>query len=360
MNYVFKIVKNEDGKYAIYEGIDGDLAAVYSDKNGTYDGNVTIVKNESGTYSITAENGRYFTMNGDASYNYVKFYAESNTIKEVALVPVELSANIDSSSLTISEDITINYYVSMSEAFADAKLQYVINNQDVEVSPVTEGSRYKFSFQVPPHYMAETITTKLVCNGLELDSEEYSIQTYAQNILNAPSSSDTLKQFVSDMLRYGEAAQIQQNHNVENLATTGVVGLSNERAETPPAIEATPVNASGVETFGAWFTFATVYFADVNTIRVKINTTENVTMKINNVDVEVTGTTIETDGILPTAFAQEFVFELSYNGQVMQTLTYSINAYAYKIQQSSTASTEMKNLALALYRYGVSATEYNS
>ena len=83
-------------------------------------------------------------------------------------------------------------------------------------------------------------------------------------------------------------------------------------------------------------------------------------MTINGTPVEVTGTTIETQGILPTAFAQEFVFELSYNNQVMQTLTYSVNAYAYKIQQNSKAKPEMKALALALYRYGLSATAYNS
>ena len=331
------------------------------DANGSWkisisEGITSIVAQGTNTRNVMQYNfnngSPLFNCYSSASQTAISLYKEQSFY-------TDSFANIDSASLTIGEDITMNYYVDMSEAFADAKLQYVINNQDVEIESTFDGSRYKFSFQVPPHYMAETITTKLVCNGLELDSEEYSVQTYAQNILSDVNSSDTLKQFVSDMLRYGAAAQNYKGHNTANLATSGVDGLSDEREETPPEVEATPVNASGVD-FGAWFTSATVYFADVNTIRVKINTTENVTMTINGTPVEVTGTTIETQGILPTAFAQEFVFELSYNNQVMQTLTYSVNAYAYKIQQNSKAKPEMKALALALYRYGLSATAYNS
>ena len=49
-------------------------------------------------------------------------------------------------------------------------------------------------------------------------------------------------------------------------------------------------------------------------------------------------------------------FFLSCNGEVMQTLTYSVNAYAYAMKDNA----NMANLALALYRYGMSATAYNA
>ena len=42
---------------------------------------------------------------------------------------------------------------------------------------------------------------------------------------------------------------------------------------------------------------------------------------------------------------------LSYGGNVMQTLTYSVNSYAVRMQNND----EMGELALALYRYGASA-----
>ena len=55
-------------------------------------------------------------------------------------------------------------------------------------------------------------------------------------------------------------------------------------------------------------------------------------------------------------FGETLTFELKVNGTTVQTLTYSVNSYAYSKHDDGDA---MGNLALALYRYGVSAAAYN-
>ena len=66
-------------------------------------------------------------------------------------------------------------------------------------------------------------------------------------------------------------------------------------------------------------------------------------------------TTYVIDNIMATQLMDEYTIELFYNGELMQTLTYSIGAYAY-----AKAETEIGDLALALYRYGVSAKAYKA
>ena len=77
-------------------------------------------------------------------------------------------------------------------------------------------------------------------------------------------------------------------------------------------------------------------------------------MKVNGTEVALTATTYTTAGLLPTELDTEFIFELYHDGVLMQTLTYSVNAYAYKMQNNA----KMSELALALYRYGVSAKAF--
>ena len=119
------------------------------------------------------------------------------------------------------------------------------------------------------------------------------------------------------------------------------------------------VNNTEISSYPAYFTGATVWFDGVNKIRVYIATADGaslskVTLTINGEAVAVSGNMIETDGILATQFDKTYTFVLSYDGTVMQTLTYSVNAYAY----TKKADAEMGELALALYRYGVSAKVY--
>ena len=116
--------------------------------------------------------------------------------------------------------------------------------------------------------------------------------------------------------------------------------------------------------YPAYFKGASVLFNDVNQIAVYVNTTENVTISITKQGeaeseaVAITSTTVLTEGIVATEFDTVYVFKLYYNGELMQTLTYSINSYCVRTLASTTTSDNMKALATATYYYGLAADVY--
>ena len=61
-----------------------------------------------------------------------------------------------------------------------------------------------------------------------------------------------------------------------------------------------------------------------------------------------------SDAISALEFGENIVFTLSVNGDVVQSLTYTVNDYAL----SKYNDAEIGGLALALYRYGKSANAY--
>ena len=264
-------------------------------------------------------------------------------------------AKIDSASVTLGDDIALNYYVAMNGQIENVTMKITLNGEvcDQELPEPTDG-RYKISFELPPQYMANEITVDLLVDDVVVDSNVYSVKMYAQDILNNSKSTDEVKRLVSDMLYYGAAAQKYKGYNVENLATDEVENLLAATDNAPDSTNFTLVKNSEISSYPAYFTGAGVHFADVNKIYVKLSTTENVTLKINGEDVAVNGTTVYTDGIKATEFGTTYTFELYCDGVLMQTLTYSVNAYAYAKQGESA----MGELALALYRYGKSAKAY--
>ena len=156
------------------------------------------------------------------------------------------------------------------------------------------------------------------------------------------------------MLYYGNAAQ--EHEGKEATTTTGVTGMVDISTPTITADEKMSLVTNAADCT-AWFESANVWFGSVNKICLKINTTENVTLSINGSEpVAVSSTTIYTDGIAATQLGEKVKFELYQNGKLMQTLNYSVYSYAYAKQNSS--NTLVKNLVLALYRYGEAAVTY--
>ncbi len=339
-------------QYVFYFVKDGDVYTMYDMSNGLYMENVTITTNND--YSVNIYNSEGNILSHNTSANYVGFYKTTNSYpRDFTFVEVDAPANIDSASITIGADLTLNYYVTMSSAFEGAKMYFTVDGVTYDVAGVLAGKSYKFSLNLPPHYMTTNVKAVLMFNEVELDiMENYSIRTYADNQLNN-SPSDALKQLLIDLLYYGAAAQNYKNYKTENLANAGI---ENTNEAAPTTTDFTLVKNEATDSYPAYFQGAGVYFDNVNKIFVKLSTTENVTLTINGAEVEITGTTIYTDGILATGFDTTYTFVLSYDGVVMQTLTYSVNAYAYAKQNDAT----MGELALALYRYGESAKVYKA
>ena len=284
----------------------------------------------------------------------------SFTVTLVAAIRIDSitvhTAKIDSASITLGDDITMNYYVMMPQG---AEIHLTVNDeaQDVKVELQQDG-RYKFSLPIPPQFMAANISAELKLGDMVLASmTEYSVKQYAQNKLNAADSSNELKQLITDLLYYGDAAYNYANNTTgETPATSGIENLGTVSTATPDTTDFTLVKNSEISSYPAYFTGASVYFDSVNKLCIKINTTENVTLTINGEDVAVNSTVIYVENLGPLSFDTTYTFVLSCNDVVMQTLTYSVNAYAYAMKDNET----MSELALALYRYGVSAENFKN
>ena len=365
--------------FALNVGTTGYLYAASSTSNQlktqkSIDGNASwnIEINSDGIATIKAQgsNTRNWLMHNKSS-NLFSCYA-SNSMDDISIYAksgavyytTSTVGNIESASVSLGSDVKLNYYVSVSDAVETVEMKYyVVGNETEEFTAIGEkvGNRWKFSLNVAPQAMTDVFKVQIVSDGLILDEiTEYSVQAYANNKLNAADSSKELKQLITDMLYYGAAAQNYKGYNLDKLATDGVENLGTPSTAIPDTTDFTLVNNDAVDSYPAYFTGATVYFDGVNKLRVKINTTENVTVTINGVEVAVTGTTIETEGIVATEFNKKYTFVLYHNNGVenveMQTLTYSVNAYAYSMKEHENA--KMKDLALALYNYGLSAKAY--
>ena len=354
LKYVYRLEKTgmngELGVYSLYE-IDGDC----------YQDNILIemVEGAYRFYATVDGDSCQLLLNAGGDTKYIKFYKKSNATQtnyaqDITLKAVELP-EIDSASVTLGEDVALNYYVTMADGLNNVTMNFTMNGEvyDRTLAQQTDG-RYKVSLELPPQYMANEITVELIYNNAVIETMVYSVKQYAEDMLGKADSSDELKQLLTDMLYYGAAAQNYKNYNVENLATNGVENLGAPSGVTPETTDFTLVNNETGGEYPAYFKGAGVRFDAVNSIYVKLSTTENVTLKINGEDVAVNGTTVYTDGIKATEFGTTYTFELYCDGVLMQTLTYSVNAYAYAKQGESA----MGELALALYRYGKSAKAY--
>ena len=119
------------------------------------------------------------------------------------------------------------------------------------------------------------------------------------------------------------------------------------------------------ETSGdAGFKSATVWFDSTNSLIVKVSKkTEDTAVKVyvtpqlgEKTELTYNDTVggYMTNEIKVKEFNKTYTFELcDGEGNVIQTLTYSINSYAYSKQNSTNAN--MAELALALFRLGQSA-----
>lgn len=350
-NYVFYFVKNGDTYDMLY-------------LNGGSKVTVMIETQADYTLKITNEEGKILSHNTTyTAYQRMGFYAASSSYPSaITLTEVEL-ANIDSASVTVGDSLTVNYKVSMPAVYADAVMHFTLDGNTKEVSGTLVGTQYVFSLPVPPQAMADNIVAELYFGETIIASKAtYSIQEYAQNKLNDAGSSAELKRLVSDMLYYGAAAQIYKDHNTGNLATAGVANLWAATDEAPAETSKSNVYNTEITEYPAYIASAGVYFDDVNQLYIKLNTIENVKVYVTidgvKTEANLTGTTYYTDGISATGFATEYIFEVYYGETptLMQTLTYSVDAYVYAKKDHA----EIGELALALYRYGKSAAAYNA
>ena len=290
---------------------------------------------------------------------------------ELYVIPDWYEADIKGASLSLGADLTMNYYAQINDSTAvpadRLAMQFKMNGKTVLVKDKTvDGGNYVFKLNgIAPHQMTDDIEASLVLLDEEGTSvervlrikSEYCVSDYLASVLEENEDNAVLKQLVQDVAEYGARSQYYKDYNRTNLPYN-IVG-----AVAPS--DATPTDADNVKsliTYGisdVKFTGATVWFDTVNRIGVKLSTADNVTLKVNGAAVELTGTTYYTEAISAIEFGKAFTFELYEGETLVQKFTYSVNSYVCA-KWNNSENSDMSTLAIALYRYGVSALAYKN
>lgn len=179
--------------------------------------------------------------------------------------------------VSVGSDLSLSYYVDLininptDEVVMKVKLEDEDVATDIVWNPDNKiGTKYIFTFDdIPPQCMADTINAKLYVGDTELATLDYSIQQNAKNLLAAYPNDEVLKQFIADMLYYGEAAQLYRNYKTDNLAVTDSGVSLNPQSANPlvaPDFVATPQTNPEATIDDVYFTSATVWFDTTNSI----------------------------------------------------------------------------------------------
>ena len=281
--------------------------------------------------------------------------------------------DLTGASLTLGDSLTMNYYAKADPTCGTPAMRFTYRGETETVPGVpteTEGE-YVFSLTgIAPQCMGENIKAELILtleDGTELvvDAKaSYSVREYCDDALAANPDNKALATLLADLLAYGDAAQDYTSFNADTPVSEGFAAAPSEWED----VTDTDFTLSDKTRDDIRFTSAGVRFGHINRLYFKIKVADltGVTLTVNGKTytaedltlVEDTTDTyiLYTDPIYATEFDKVFTAELSVDGEVIQTLTYSVRSYVYAKQNSE--NTEMAALARALYAYGRSAIAY--
>jgi len=271
---------------------------------------------------------------------------------EVALPTLHMqrkSTNNGDFQVVLTDSIVVKYYVTLDSSIAKATATFesetgLLNNKIVEGNKVDDKWEFVYD-EVTPQYLDASFSIKV---NDQLVGSNYSVLSYLNEIING-SYSEAYKRVAKDLVYYGEAASAYLNGG-EVSATPGTtyanedkMSLSNKFADDTQIYSAT-VKFDSLPSINFGFKKA----SDTATISIEEN---DVTSEIVY-DDETGIYTYALTGIYALDFSKQYIVTLK-DGDNTQTLKYSINDYAARMQKSDNEA--MKTLAKSLYCYGAGA-----
>ena len=323
----------------------------------------------------------YFSDNGrTVNFEYYSaaremYYREENQFSfEMPKVEAE-SGDITQASVSLHNDIRINYYARLTGKYENAIMRFTLNGVTYTATPeATENAGlYRFVFNgIAPQLMGDTIVAELVYDGKVIDTaNEFSIENYLKTLLKmdsyelavTASRCNALHALATELLNYGAAAQIYRDYNASALVNNGITGGAEFDADSVVSHKAqtTPAGNGSVK-----FKAATVRFDSINSLRFDFVIGDSdislITVKIGEktyteADFISSGDgiySIYTDGIAARDFDAATTATLLLDGEEMHSVTYSVNSYVKSMHQSDSMGT----LARAIYNYGVAAKAF--
>lgn len=287
-------------------------------------------------------------------------------------------------NVTLNESLALNYYVyvpaeidqntlSVNFSYAGGTVADTIRGKQTD----TDG-QYKFTYAgISPHRIGDTILVKLLV-GNEVFAQKHFVMTDYFNILLSSTAAElgitdtkysAMRTLIGDICDYGAKAQRYLDPEAETLVNQGFEALASPLAEVDSAGYR---SIAGEKTGEATFKGVAVRFDGESKLYVTVYAQQEalsrvlVTVKVGDGEVKtVSGASMfevslgvygfYTQSIKATEFERPISVVLSYDGEIKQTLTYSVKSYVYAKQVGSDA---LADLVKALWKYGVSAIAY--
>ncbi len=295
---------------------------------------------------------------------------------------VECQADITDASVSIKEDLAINYYTTVDETLLPHNsthwykpvMKFTTNGSTKTVNYTRyENGKYIFSFEgIGPHQVGNKVDAELWIQELTNEGSEvtreypvaakasYSVEEYCKSALEAYAGDALLVELVNNLLAYAQAADVYANNKTESDIAKDLT-LTNTTSTPTEADDVLDTANLGNETLNVYA--AGVYFDYVNKLYFKINSaTSDFAAEINGVaaEYEAIGENqyiVYSSAVNPIDFDEVVTLTLkaAADAEAVATVNYSVNTYAYHMYGEESA---MGALALALYNYGLACEKF--
>ena len=256
------------------------------------------------------------------------------------------NANEGNFQVALTDGIVVKYYVSLGESVTSAAASFESTTEvlnDTVVGKKIDG-KWEFIFEkVTPQYIDSNFSIKV---NDEIKVTNYSVSSYLNQIINGEYV-EQYKNVAKDLIYYGQAAKLYKFGNE-------VTATPSKDNEIKDKMSLTTKFADDTQIYSATVIFDTLPaiqfgFKKASTTASVFVDNEDVTSKlVKNQELY----TYTLKNIYALDFSKQYTIELKDNGNT-QTLKYSINDYAARMQNSKNEA--MKTLAKSLYYYGESA-----
>lgn len=264
------------------------------------------------------------------------------------------NANEGNFQVALTDGIVVKYYVSLDESVTNATASFESTTEvlNAKVEGKKSEGKWEFIFEkVTPQYIDANFSIKV---NDKLKVTDYSVSSYLNQIIDGEYV-EQYKNVAKDLIYYGQAAKFYKF----NTAVTATPSKDNEIKDK---MSLTKKFADETQIYSATVVFDTLPaiqfgFKKASTTASVFVDNEDVTSKlVKNQELY----TYTLKNIYALDFSKQYTIELK-DGSNTQTLKYSINDYAARMQNSKNEA--MKTLAKSLYYYGESAKalkEYQS
>lgn len=256
--------------------------------------------------------------------------------------------NVGGMKISITDGIIVKYYTVLDAGTQNATAVFdsEVDSLDATVVGTNVGSdTWEFIYdKVTPQYVDQTFSISI---GGQAYVSDYSVLDYLTNVTEKSDATDEEKAVAQDLIFYGQAAKAYKLGGEVTAQPSTTFSGTDEHSLT------------GTSTQDNMIKSATVVFDSIPAIKFNfVKTSDAAVVKVD--DEDVTDQLVEKDGlytyvkkgIYAVDFDKQYKVEF-INGDDVQTLLYSINDYAARIQSSANES--MRTLARALWCYGSSA-----